>query len=84
MPAITLRAAKGAPLSFQEVDDNFTNLNDEVIRLEAVKFDAGDISTEAQARAGVDNTTVMTPLRVRQAIDQQASKLSIGLIVALS
>lgn len=35
------------------------------------KYDDSDISSQAQAEAGVDNTTVMTPLRTQQAIDAQ-------------
>lgn len=84
MANITTRANKGAPLSFQEVDSNFTGLNQDIAQLEATKYDSDDISTEAQARLGADNTTVMTPLRVAQAIDEQASKLTIGLVIALS
>lgn len=32
-----------------------------------------DFASQAQAEAGLDNTTVMTPLRVKQAIDELAS-----------
>jgi hypothetical protein len=84
MANITTRTSKGAPLSFQEVDSNFTALNQDIASLEATKFDSEDISTEAQARTGENNATVMTPLRVAQAIDEQASKLTIGLVIALS
>jgi hypothetical protein len=81
---ITTRASRGSPLSFQAVDSNFTGLNQDIAQLEATKYDSGDISTEAQARLGADNATVMTPLRVAQAIDERASKLTIGLVIALS
>lgn len=84
MANITTRAAKGAPLSFQEVDDNFTGLNQDVANLEASKYDAADRANETQARAGSDNSTLMTPLRVAQAIDSQGSKIGIGIVVALS
>jgi hypothetical protein len=78
------RAQKGAPLSFQEVDSNFTELNQDITQLQLTKYDASDRAGEAEARLGQDNFTLMTPLRVAQAIDQQASKLSIGLVIALS
>lgn len=32
------------------------------------KYDSGDVATQAQAEAGIDNATVMTPLRTAQAI----------------
>lgn len=83
MADITTRAQKGSPLSFQEVDGNFNGLNQDVLVLQLTKYDADDRSDESQARLGQDNSTVMTPLRVAQAIDEQASKLSIGLVVAL-
>lgn len=83
MANITTRANKGVPLSFQEVDDNFTGLNQDVASLEASKYDASDRANESQARAGLDNTTLMTPLRVSQAIDSQGSRVSLGLVVAL-
>lgn len=84
MATITTRSVKGSPLSFQEVDDNFLGLNDDITLLQLTKYDEGDRATENQARLGTDHTTVMTPLRVAQAIDEQASKLSIGLVLALS
>lgn len=84
MAELTTRANKGAPLNFQEVDNNFNALNQDVLSLQVTKYDASDRSTEQQARSGQDNATVMTPLRVAQAIDEQASKLSIGLVIALS
>ena len=84
MANITTRAQKGSPLNFQEVDANFTGLNQDVQLLQLNKYDADDRSTENLARLGHDNSTVMTPLRVAQAIDEQASKLTIGLVVALS
>jgi hypothetical protein len=84
MANITTRGGKGSPLSFQEVDNNFTGLNQDIAQLELTKYDASDRANEQQARTGQDNSTLMTPLRVAQAIDEQASKLSIGLVIALS
>jgi hypothetical protein len=84
MADLTTRAGKGAPLNFQEVDSNFVDLNQDITQLQLTKYDASDRSNESQARAGQDNSTLMTPLRVAQAIDEQASKLSIGLVIALS
>jgi hypothetical protein len=41
---------------------------DEISTAIASKFDATDLATQAQAEAGVSNTTLMTPLRVSQFI----------------
>lgn len=84
MPNITTRAGKGAPLNFQELDANFNDLNQSVEQLELNKYDSSDLATETQARLGQDNTTLMTPLRVAQAVDAQTSNISIGLVIALS
>lgn len=87
------------PLSTAQAIDNRINptvqnslsaLNTSVTNIENNKYDSGDIATEQQAREGfltvpdsINNTTLMTPLRVAQAIDERASKLTIGLVLAL-
>jgi hypothetical protein len=38
----------------------------------ATKYDSSDLATQAQAEAGVNNTTLMTPLRVAQALQGTA------------
>ncbi len=43
-------------------------LRSDGITWQAVGSLLSDLSSQAQAEAGLDNTTVMTPLRVRQAI----------------
>jgi hypothetical protein len=84
MADLTTRAGKGSALNFQEIDGNFNALNQDITQLQLTKYDASDRANENQARQGQDNNTLMTPLRVAQAIDEQASKLSIGLVIALS
>ena len=44
MAAITLRTVKGSPLSNQEVDDNFNNINVQLnAALPAVNYNAADV-----------------------------------------
>jgi hypothetical protein len=40
------------------------------------------LSSQAQAQAGTENTTQMTPLRVAQAIDAQVTSTAVGTLVA--
>jgi hypothetical protein len=84
MAEITLRASKASPLSFQEVDANFEALNQDIEILFNTKYDNSDLATFQQAVDGQGNFTLMTPQRVAEAIEARASKLSIGLVVALS
>ncbi len=60
-----------------EIDDEFAAI---AVAVNS-KYDSTDISNQATAEAGVDNTALMTPLRVAQAIDAQvggASLVSLG------
>lgn len=60
-----------------EIDDEFAAI---AVAVNS-KYDSTDISNQATAEAGVDNTALMTPLRVAQAIDAQvagASLISLG------
>jgi hypothetical protein len=84
MADLTLRSSKGSPLSFQEVDGNFEALNQDILQLFEIKYDSSYLATFQEAITGVGNSTLMTPQRVAEAIEARASKLSIGLVVALS
>jgi len=84
MADLTLRSSKGSPLSFQEVDGNFEALNQDILQLFEIKYDSSDLATFQEAITGAGNSTLMTPRRVAEAIEARASKLSIGLVVALS
>lgn len=61
-----------------------TELDDEFAAIAVAvnsKYDSTDLSDQATAEAGANNTTLMTPLRVAQAIDAQvagASLISLG------
>jgi len=53
MAALTLRNVKGSPLTNQEVDDNFNNLNTEVgLKLDATSYNAADILTKLKTVDG--------------------------------
>lgn len=43
----------------------------------ATKYDSADLASQAQAEAGADNTTLMTPLRVAQAIAALGTDLGV-------
>lgn len=82
-PAITTRAGKGIPLSFQEVDDNFTNLRDAITGLQTSSVTQEYLATENEARAGVANNKWMSPLRTAQAIESLGGGVSLGVVLAL-
>ena len=82
-PVITTRAEKGIPLSFQEVDDNFTNLRDAITGLQTDAVTQNLLATEPEARAGVVNNKWMSPLRTAQAIDSLGGGVSLGVVLAL-
>ena len=57
MAAINLRKDKERPLSIEEVDYNFSALNDEVgIKLDTVAFNAVNILTLLDGNAGAGST----------------------------
>jgi hypothetical protein len=54
MAALTLRNVKGSPLTNQEADDNFNNLNTEVgLKLDATSYTAADVLTKIKTVDGV-------------------------------
>jgi hypothetical protein len=53
MAALTLRNVKGSPLTNQEVDDKFNNLNTEVgLKLDATSYTAADVLTKIKTVDG--------------------------------
>lgn len=53
MANLTLRLVKGSPLTNQEIDDNFSNLNTEIAtKLDSTDFNSNDILTEILAVDG--------------------------------
>lgn len=56
---------------------------DLIVTAIASKYDSSDIATQAQAEAGVNNTTLMTPLRVSQYLSGSGAGM-VGDIVALT
>ena len=53
MATITLRSVKGTPLTNTEIDDNFTNLNDELAdKLDATDYNASDVLTKIKTVDG--------------------------------
>jgi len=53
MANLTLRLVKGSPLTNQEIDDNFSNLNTEIAtKLDSADFNSNDILTEILAVDG--------------------------------
>lgn len=53
MATITLRSVKGLPLTNTEIDDNFTNLNDELAdKLTATDYNASDVLTKIKTVDG--------------------------------
>ncbi len=53
-----------------EVDAEF----DALVTAVATKYDSADLASQATAEAGTDNATLMTPLRVEQAVDQRLTE----------
>jgi hypothetical protein len=56
-------------ISGTTVIDNSRNLTNTVNITASGTIDGGIVATQAQAEAGTDNTKLMTPLRVKEAID---------------
>lgn len=83
MADITLRRDKGSPLTFQEVDDNFYNLNEDIAALQGDVVLFSDLATEEEATAGLVNNKWMSPLRVNQLIEETRSGVSLGVVLAL-
>lgn len=82
MAAITLRNIKGSPLSLQEVDDNFTNLNIEVgTKLNASLYTATDVYTKVLSLNSIDtvgvNATTLTALSPSYAVPGTTDKTSV-------
>lgn len=83
MANITLRRDKGSPLTFQEVDDNFYNLNEDIAALQGDVVLFSDLATEEEATSGLVNNKWMSPLRVNQLIEETRSGVSLGVVLAL-
>lgn len=56
MTTIVTRAGKGAPLSWNEVDANFTNLSSDIVALETDKLDISVASTTYETQAHAAST----------------------------
>ena len=48
------------------------NIEEGIEDLDTNKYDSSDLASQAQAEAGTDNTTLMTPLRTKQALNEFA------------
>lgn len=89
MTTITTRAAKGSPLSWVEVDANFTNLNDDKAEVSVVALkaplaspDLTGVPTAPTATNGTNTTQLATTAFVQEKTAAQTPSTAVGTIVA--